>query len=321
MQDIAQVSGYSITTICHVINRTRHVDAEARSIILKAAESLGYNFNRNNASDKNKTIGMVIADIRVDYFSDVTKSVEEIARSAGYNLIYCDSAERDEDERVCIDMLLAHGVSGMILAPCNTDADYSRLIEQQVPVVLLDRNIDSRKFDFVGIDNANSATRLTKCLWNQGSRDIGFVGYKGPQFTTRERIEGYRNALLELGIFDPKRILLIDSHADNVGQELADFVTQRNKLDGIICQSSNASFDILDTLTELGSEYAERIRLGTWDDNKWFNLLKYPISAISQPTGDIAAVATELLFDKIESSKRQTIPKRIFLDYELTVRP
>ena len=320
MQDIAQVTGYSITTICHVINRTRHVDAEVRKLIIQAAESLGYNTNRAGGGTKNKVIGMLIADIRLDYFSDVTKTVEAIARTAGYNIIFCDSEERDDSESLCIDMLLAHEVSGIILASCNTGAEYSKLIEQHVPVVLVDRNIDSRKFDFVGIDNAHSATQMTKCLWDQGSRNIGFIGHRGPQFTLRERIEGYRAALLELGVFDPERILLIDSYANSATHEIADFVVENPELDGIICQSSTACFETVDAFTEMGGDYSQKIRLGAWDDSKWFDMLRYPISTISQPTGDIAAIATELLIDKIENSKRPTIPKRIILDYELKIR-
>jgi LacI family transcriptional regulator len=320
MQDIANISGYSITTISHVINRTRHVDSEARRKILDAAMALGYNTDRSMSSQKNRTIGMVIADIRVDYFSEVTKNVEGMARAAGYNLIFCDSEERGQDEAICVDMLLRHDVAGMIIAPCNIDADYSRVTDQGIPIVLIDRNLDSNNLDFVGIDNAQSASRLTQLLWEQGSRNIAFIGHKGPQFTTRERIAGYRSALLERGAYTAENVLLFDSHADKGPQEISDFLSRGPEFDGLVCQSPNACYETLDSLIELGQGYPERVRLASWDDTKWFDLMKYPISAISQPTGDIADVATELLIDKIESPKRHSIPKKIILEYELRVR-
>lgn len=42
MQDIANETGVSITTVSHVINKTRHVNSETRSLVLDAMNRLEY---------------------------------------------------------------------------------------------------------------------------------------------------------------------------------------------------------------------------------------------------------------------------------------
>ena len=40
LQDIAEKTGYSISTISHVINKTRNVDPGTRDVVLKALDDL-----------------------------------------------------------------------------------------------------------------------------------------------------------------------------------------------------------------------------------------------------------------------------------------
>ena len=121
--------------------------------MLEAIKRLGYKYSKvkkRGIASKSSTIGMIIADIREEFFAEIIKYTESMCRNLGYNIIFCDSEQNLNNELNCIKLLLENNIDGLILAPTDISHDYHILREQNIPTVLIDRNIDSGKFDFVG---------------------------------------------------------------------------------------------------------------------------------------------------------------------------
>src|ERR1035438_1959072 len=86
------------------------------------------------------------------------------------------------------------------------------LKEADIPVVLLDRRpeeLEGRgRCDLVGIDNHHAGYLATNHLLGLGARHIGFVAYRGQAATVKARMQGYRNALADAGIQEPRNFYL-----------------------------------------------------------------------------------------------------------------
>ena len=94
MKDIAQKAGVSITTVSHVINKTRHVNAETKEAVLKAIEACNYRGHAARKTQKVKSVGVIIADVREDYYISIIKAIETIATDFDISIIFCDSRGR-----------------------------------------------------------------------------------------------------------------------------------------------------------------------------------------------------------------------------------
>jgi len=57
----------------------------------------------------------------------------------------------------------------------------------------------------------------------------------------------------------------------------------------------------------------------SYDEIRWFSMLKCPVTAICQPTGRIGTMAVDLLIDRIEGTL-DGAPKEILFDAELIIR-
>ncbi|MCP3964782.1 MAG: LacI family transcriptional regulator [Lentisphaerae bacterium] len=323
LKDIAEDTNYSVTTISHVINKTRHVDQETRKAVLESIKRLGYKVTATQGKRfKNKalTIGMVIADIREEFFADLIKYTESMARNMGYNLIICDSEQNPEKELECISLLLNKGVDGLILAPADVSQKYPLLKGQNIPVVLVDRNIETENFDFVGIDNFRSTYEATKELVKHRAKNIAFIGYSEINYTIKERKAGYKTAMLEAGLFKEENILQVEYHSSLNNKSIYEFIKSIQAVDGIVCGSTVICYEVLGCIKEIFPETADKIRIITYDDNKWYNLMPHKVSAIKTPTVDAATVALELLVNKLEAPFTANVPKKILLNYEFIKR-
>ena len=71
IKDVAQLSGFSISTVSHTINNTRFVEKKTKDKISKVIKDLHYKPNilaRGLKGKGTKTIGLIISDIREDFF-------------------------------------------------------------------------------------------------------------------------------------------------------------------------------------------------------------------------------------------------------------
>ena len=312
LKDISERTGYSITTISHVINKTRNVDPGTRDVVLKALDDLGYQLpSKRNQLTKSETLGVVIADIRVDFFDELIKELEDIAYEYGYHVVVMDSEENPEKERYCIKKLIKDGVAGIVLAPCNTKADLSFCAD--FPVVQVDRMLDANYFDFVGIDNMMVTYYLTKKLLSKGKNDIALITFTDDNYCARERRKGYTLAMMESGIYKNEHTLVISYDADTNHETISRFIRQHTDVDTIICASSNICYEVLCEIKRLGADNHIK-QICTFDNNKWLDHVAFPVDAISQPITDIACIAIDLLKTKIVDRSSPGGQKRIILN-------
>ena len=226
-----------------MINKTRHVDNETKHAVLEAIKRFEYKapstHQKKSPSKISKTIGIVIADIREDFFSDLIKHTESMVRNMGYNVLFCDSEQNALTELSCIKLLLKSNIDGLILAPADTSTEYPILKEQNIPTVLVDRNIDNGDLDFVGIDNFRSTLEATQKLIRLNVKNIAFIGYSEINYTIKERKAGYKTAMLEAGIFNHKNTLQVSYHnqAEN-NQSIYEFIKMNPDLEGVVCGST-----------------------------------------------------------------------------------
>ena len=87
IKDIAKYTGFSITTISLVLNGKAHkIPKATEEAILQAAKELNYRPNQlavGLVKKQTKTLGLILSDIRNNFFANMAKSIEDECRRNG----------------------------------------------------------------------------------------------------------------------------------------------------------------------------------------------------------------------------------------------
>jgi LacI family transcriptional regulator len=315
LEDIALKAGVSITTVSHVINKTRYVKQETRELILKILEEMEYSIKEPKVKQSfSRFIGIIVADITEDYYISVVKAIETYASEQSFSILLCDSEHDSEKEKRNIKNMLARQVDGLIISPVNCEKYPKEIKDAKIPVVLVDRKYNNHDKVFVGINNFESGYRGTKYLASKGCKSIAFIGYNDTVYTAHQRMVGYRDYLNEhLPECQPKELKLNYRQEDST-KLIRDFVASA-KPDGVLCVTADICYQLLGSLQEMGIGIPEDIQIVTYDDNKWLDYLKFPVSVITQPTAEVGFRAIDLLVRMIlHPENRKTIATDIFLE-------
>jgi DNA-binding LacI/PurR family transcriptional regulator len=321
MKDIALKAGVSVTTVSHVISKTRNVAQETRELVLRTVAELDYQQAESRGEPPTlDRIGVITADIQEDYYILLVKTIETIASENNVSVLFCDSADDVAKERRNIKMMLSKNVDGLILAPVDTRAYPRELSQSEVPVVLVDRQYEHHDTTFVGINNAKSAFAGTQHLVDKGCRCVAYIGYAESVYTMQQRVMGYKTALLHHLPHQSPLVLHLEYSKEDSYLLIKRFLLEHQP-DGILCGTSDVCYQVISVAEELGLRIPEQFKLMTYDDNKWLDYLKHPVSVITQPTVEIGCHAVELLL-QMAGSRRKSRPTRteVLFDFQIIDR-
>lgn len=320
MSDVANKAGVSITTVSHVINKTRNVNQETRNAVLKAMDQLEYRSKKSPRDKRMKHIGVIVADIREDYFVSVIKAIETAATDYNISIVFCDSEDDPVKEEKNIETLLDRKVDGLIMAPIETGKVPLVLNKSTTPVVLFDRQYEKHPYLFVGINNINSSYLGSRYLHAKGCNYIGFIGYSETVFTIRQRIIGYKAFLAEQVSQTKPKVLALSYHKEDSYPLIKSFI-ENEKLDGIICATSTVCYEVVNVLKDLSIDQKSHLKIISYDDNRWLDYIMYPISVISQPTVEIGIATVENLVQILEQHNDRTgIRRELLFDVDIIDR-
>jgi LacI family transcriptional regulator len=323
MADVARQAQVSVSTVSHVLNRTRKVNTDTEAAVANAVHQLGYVHNtlaRSLARSRTNSIGVAVTAITNIYFSEIVQAIEAESAANDHILLLVDTHDEPRAELRAVQALHRRRVDGVILAPSSDPARQalSYLTSHSVPTVLVDRMIDTT-FDQVGVENKRSTAQLVEHLIGHGHRRIGMVSGLAGLATTVERVAGYRSALRKAGIpFDPELIRSGESlsrPAQAVTQELLRIDRPPTAL---ITANNLMTIGALRALRDAGRSVPNDIALAGFDDFEWAELFAPRLTTVAQPSRQLGVAAARLLFARLESPERQ--PTTIRLRPTLRIR-
>ncbi len=204
IKDVSLAAGVSISTVSHVLNRTRYVSDGARERVQRAIAELDYRHNglaRSLRTRQSYAIGLIIPDVTNPYYPQIARGVQDAAAEAGYWVFVCNSDRRPEVEVQLLGALEERRVDGVILDASGAAAPLLTAIRRAaLPLVLVGSRIDEPDLDVVTVA-PNGGYAAVRHLLDLGHRRVALIG--GPPAPGQHRpakAGGYLQALAEAGI-------------------------------------------------------------------------------------------------------------------------
>ncbi|ESQ81459.1 LacI family DNA-binding transcriptional regulator [Asticcacaulis benevestitus] len=212
LDDIAVKLGISSITVSRAFRHPGKVADELRERIVKVADDLGYVRNRAAsalASARSMNIAVIIPSLGNAVFVDILNGIEKVLRPRGYQMLLGVSHYSSEEEAALVRAYLAFDPDGIILPSLNYRDSTRRLLERAgKPVVHLMELSDQPNIHCVGFSQEAAGKAMTEHLLAKGYKRIAFIASQLDS-RTLARGRGYRDTLVEAGLYDPKREVMV----------------------------------------------------------------------------------------------------------------
>lgn len=305
---VAELAGVSVSTVSHVLNKTRFVSDEKVRRIQDAIETVGYIPNtlaRSLKISSTGTVGLAISAISNPYFSDVICAVEAECSRRDLTVFLCDTQDDPARELAIVRQLHQRRVDGIILAPSaepQKSLDY--LFERGLPCALVDRLPDER-FDQIGTDNAAAITELVDHAVFFGHKRIGFIGGQPGFTTTKERISAFNAAVEARGLTVLPHFIRDGSSTTADAAQSADILLSLPEPPTAIIAGNNlAMIGLMRTVRERQLHVPSDLSVLGIDDFEWADYFEPRLTLMAQPCAELGRQAADLLIRRIASPER-----------------
>jgi len=316
MQALAENLGVSVSVVSRVLSGQAskyRISKSTEEAVLKLAKEHRFRPNqlaRGLRLRKTSTFGLLIPDISNPFFSDIARHIEMNARKIGYSILLCDSQEDNDIERESLDLLRNRMIDGLIISPVGSQGDHLvELLEDGLPIAVVDRNFSNIDLPCVTSDNYQGAYDGMQHLLDHGHRTIAFVQGLPDADPNVERVRGYKVALRDAGIPFKKSLVIGTDFGQESGYAAAKKLLKRKQPPTAIFAAGNMiALGVLSALAEEGVRTPQDMSIISFDESPWSPFLDTPMTTIAQDTAKIGRMAVELLTNQIEKSKRARRP-------------
>lgn len=302
IKEVALDAGVSTATVSRVLSGTDRVSAHVREKVLRSVGKLGYSPNRVARSlrvRKSRIIGLIVADIENTFFTEVSRSVQDRAYEEGYSVFLCNTDGQEEKQEEYLRFMREENAAGIILAPAGDRGLAMFRNPRDIPVVLIDREIEANSFDTILVDNGQASRRLAEHLLAAGRKRIAMICGKGST-TASERIDGYKKALEDSGMpFLPELLFRTDATEKGGWDAMAELLRLQDIPDAVISTNGLMAAGIFRKMKEDGISIPSRMAFCTFDETLWTPLVTPAVTVVRQPTKEIGREAVRILLDRI----------------------
>jgi LacI family transcriptional regulator len=328
IKDIAREAGVAISTVSHVINKTKHVSKTTKERVIKAIDRLNYRPNiiaRGLRTKSTRTIGVLLPDISQSFFAQVLRGIEEVARIRNYTLIMgCTFYDIEEEERQ-MNSMIDQSIDGlMFFCGYDTYEHIKEAYDSNIPVVVLDREISDKRIPSVLIDNALAMENAVNYLYKLGHREIGYLTFPWEnQTTVRKRYEGYCRALKKNNLLYNPDIVIMNNQL-RLDELKGTYTVMKKKVEAkqiptaFVTLADFLALGAIKALKEVGLSVPGDVSVMGFNNEIICAFSDPPLTTVKQPKKLMGETAANLLLDIIEGKKIDN--KNIVLETEIIER-
>ena len=328
IRNIADELKISVTTVSFVLNgkaKEKYISKELTKKVLDYAKLINYRPNQIAQSlrtGKSKILVFMMEDISNNFFSKLARIFEDIAYDKGYKVIFCSNENDDEKSNELITLFNFRQVDGFIIVPSPGIKDtIENLINDNIPVILLDRFFEGLDCNSVVIDNEQASFDATLHLIQNKFKNIGFITTASDQTQMLGRLSGYDKAVSQNNL---KSITLQIPYSEvNKGKSkeyIKSFLDENPDLDAVFFATNYLAQSGLEVFKQKNPKLINEIGIIAFDDNDMFKIYDPAITSVYQPLNEISTALMDVMLPLLKKKEVAETTHQIVLKTELIVR-
>lgn len=325
IKDVARLARVSTATVSAVINESSYVSASLKARVLEAIAHLAYapsGVARSLRTQATRLIGLIVADITNQFFAELVRAVGSAAQARGYSLLLCETDHDATKELAALQLLGAHRVDGVILAPTGPTNIYSAppMSNFAKPLVMVDRIIPHAPFDSVSIDNHRAAFELTRHIRSMGHTRVAIIAGARHLSNTTDRLAGFRDALAVDGLdVDPADIVYADFCGDRARELCRALLSRKRRPTALFVSNNQMLIGAMQAITDFGLSCPQDVSVVGIDDFPWACIFAPKLTIQRQPIAALADHAVRILHARMQN-RSPADREKVILSAELVVR-
>ena len=315
-EEISKATGFSITTIRFVLNgqsEKYRISAATQKRINDYIAIHGYSVNhaaRSLRLKRTDTIGLVVPDLANAYFARFMAELEILCRKRSLLLLTASSHDDPELENRVVTNLLARGVDGLVIAPCQeVTLPQLKKTKTRPAIVMFDRDYNPSPFPTVVSDNYQGGLDITRRLLQDADGACYFLCSHSALPSIRDRVRGFLSACEERGIREGKRLIRFEAeNAPEAGrqlmQTLIDELGQAPRT--FLCSSLMVLEGALQQIKAKTGRVDKNILIGTFDDHAMLDWLDNRVLSVKQNEAAQAQRVFDRLIEPLSERKKSS---------------
>lgn len=312
IKDVAKLAGVSISTVSHVVNKTRYVSPELVKKVESAILQLEYppNFIVKKQKNIKDQSGKGIVFLRMDnnsfFGTNVEFYVKQTLKQSGYFLLTAHCQEPEQLRNFEEMTLSSPGIAGLIIFPGSyPDHAVHALQGIRLPAIVISSPIEGLSANYIVSDTEDGTYKAILHLLRNGHEQIAFLS--GDLTNKTNRYKAYSRALDENGIA---------LSADLVHTGLRTRETVFSALDrifelevpptAIFSATHSVALPLFQYVEAHNIQCPKDLSVICFNDFDWADLHTPPITVVKQDAEGIAAAAVKRLAGLLESNETET---------------
>ncbi|WP_375748680.1 LacI family DNA-binding transcriptional regulator [Vibrio sp. HN007] len=316
IKEVAEFAKVSQSTVSRALNGHKSVKEANRVKVFEAIEKLGYQpnaFAQALASNKSFSIGMLVGTLDGPFYGPMMHNAEKAVRKENYHLIITSGNELYDQEQDSIQFLSSKKVDGLILvSDMLTDSDILHICEKLPATMILNRYIPEISNKCITIDNELGGFLAVEHLIEKGHTKIGCITGQLSKVDSRDRLQGYRNALAKHGInYDPN--LVVEGRFDHKGnnESVTRLLDRDLDMTAIFCMNDNIAVTAYSTCLERGMKIGQDISIVGYDNVSYSQHMNPGLTTIDFPVKEMALEGAEGVLSILSGKGTEHIETRL----------
>lgn len=325
--DIANKLNISVATVSRALKDDPVVSKKTKKRIAELAEEMGYrsnHFARNLRSQTTNTIGVIVPRLDSHFMSTVISGIENVANSEEYNLIISQSSESFEREMANAKTMFNSRVDGLLVSLAyDTEGlnHFDVFFKRNIPLIFFDRVVEHENCTNILIDNRRAGNEATNHLIKQGCTRIVHITATPKRNVYVDRLEGYKQALLQSNIPFNEDYLIISNLSQEAGKAAAAKILQMKPLpDALFVANDNCAVGCMLALKQAGIKIPGDIAFVGFNNDPVSMVIEPNLTTINYRGYEMGEVAARNLINHLNGTATIRSTNTIILRSELIVR-
>lgn len=277
IKQIARQLNVSVSTVSRALSDHPRIGISTTQKIKQLAKELGYEPNRQAIffkQQKTFIIGVVIPDIKENFFSQAISGIEAAAVLHNYTILFSQSYDDLEIEKRVLGVMRKQRVDGLIISLSKETNKYSHLEafgKYGIPIVYFDRVPKTLNVHKVYCNIYEGTVEMVSWLFNKGYQRIALINGPKTLEASSDRLKGYIQAVSKRKLkVDMQLVETTDLSKESTIEAMKKLLALKRPPDAIISFNDYVHMDAV--------QYAKQIKIKVNKDIVFASYANLPIT-------------------------------------------